>query len=149
MEGSSIMEAIPDDIKKEIWGYLKNYQTIHLATIDGDIPRVRPVTLAYLDSRFWLFTGAKDAKTMQIQAHPKVEFSLTVKKGENSGTVRAYGTANIVQDQETKAKMADLCEYFKDYWKTPDDPTYALIEFLIEEIEYMRPSEMVAHKYQL
>jgi len=46
-----------DDLKEEVWGYFKDRQFIFLATSEEDQPRVRPVTLFYLDGRFWVLTG--------------------------------------------------------------------------------------------
>ncbi len=144
-----MVTTIPNNIKKEIWSNFEEFQPIFLATTEKDKPRVRPVTLAFLDSRFWVFTGTKDAKVKQIRANPKIEFCYLFKKGENSGYVRANGIAKITQDQKIKEQMANRCDYFDQHWKGPNDPNYTLLEFEIEEIEYMEPGKILAKKYRL
>ena len=34
-----------DEIRKEIYGHLKDFQNVYLATSDGEQARLRPVTL--------------------------------------------------------------------------------------------------------
>ena len=42
---------------KEMLEEFGDLQHVVLATVDGDQPRVRPVTLISLDGRFWVTTG--------------------------------------------------------------------------------------------
>lgn len=146
---SDTMEKIPDDIKGKIWANFDESREIYFATIDGDQPKVRPVTLVPLDSRFWVLTGTDDAKTKQIKENPKIEICLPLKKGENSGYVRFCGLAKIVTDRKTKEKIAASVDYFANYWKSPEDPTYTLIETEFVEIEYLEPGKSLADKYYL
>jgi general stress protein 26 len=44
--------------------------------------------------------------------------------------------------------VAEKTDYFKEYWSTPEDPTYALLEFHILNIEYMKPGGMYAKKFK-
>jgi len=138
-----------EDLKKEVWEHFKDYQHVFLATSEGDQPRVRPVTLVHLDGRLWILTGTRNAKTKQIQKNPKIEFCLLLQKGENSGYVRVAGLAKIIQDKETKVKVAEDCDFFSEYWKSPEDPNYTLIELHPTEIEYLRPKEVLAQRFTL
>jgi general stress protein 26 len=124
------MESIPDDVRDEIWDFFSEYQGIYLATAEDKRPYVRPVTLAYMDSRFWVFTGTDDAKVRQIRSNPRIEFCLNLKKGDHSGYVRASGKADIVLDKETRMK-------------------YTLLEIKIEEVEYLKPGELTAPRYKV
>ena len=146
---SDNMEKIPDDVKGNIWENFDENREIYFATIDGDIPKVRPMTLVSLDSRFWLLTGTNDAKTKQIIENTNIEICLPLKKGENSGYVRFCGLAKIVTDQKTKENIAGSVDYFANYWKSPEDPTYTLIETEFVEIEYLEPGKSLADKYYL
>ena len=143
------MEQLTENIKKEIWEHFEDFQTIYLATIDGDTPRVRPVTLASIDSKFWILTGTNDAKIHQLLSNPKFEFCHHFKDGDNSGYVRAAGSVKIILNQSIRTGIAEKVHYFKDYWKSTEDPSYTLIEMDFKEIEYMRPGEMLAQKYCL
>ena len=136
-----------DNFKEEVWAHFKDRQFIFLATSEEDQPRVRPVTLFYLDGRFWVLTGTENAKTKQISKNSKIEFCLLLQKGENRGYIRAAGSAKIIQDRKTKGKIAEQCDFFSEFWKSPDDPNYALIELHPTEIEYLRPNEIVALRF--
>lgn len=133
-------------IKEEIWAHFKDFQYVFLATEEGDQPRVRPVTLIYLYKSLWIITGAKSTKVMQIQENPKVEFCLYYQREGKDCYVRVAGKASIIADREIKAKVAGHCDFFGNYWKSVDDPGYALIEICPIEIEYLRPGESQTRK---
>ena len=143
------MEQLTEGMKSEIWAWLKENQFIYLATVEGDRPRVRPVTMGYYEDKFWILTGTKDAKTAQIRSNPNVELLLDLEDGENRGYVRFIGTATIVEDKETKNRIAPAFPFFTNYWETADDPNCTLIEAEVERLEYMRPGEMLAKYYNL
>lgn len=143
------MDKIPDEIKDKIWENFTDYCTIYLATVDGDKPRIRPMTLVLLDSRFWLLTGTNDAKTTQIIENPKIEICYPIETDENKGYVRFNGRAKIILDKIIKVDIAKRVDYFNDHWKGPEDPNYTLIEAEFEEIEYMEPGKYLADKFRL
>jgi len=136
-------------LKKEVWGHFKKEQIVFLATGEGDKPRVRPVTLIYFNDRFWVTTGANSAKIKQIKGNANIEFCLMFKKGESSGYIRGAGLANIIEDKETKKLLADNIPFFNEYWETPDDPNFALVELVIKEIEYLKPEGFLAERLLL
>lgn len=138
-----------EELKREAWGLLKPTQTVHLATWDGRYPRVRPVSMIFDDGRLWVSTGASDAKVRQIGEHPLFEFSLMLEKEDEGGTLRCSGAAAIVTDMETKRRMSLRIPFFGQYWDTPEDPTFCLVELLVEEAEYMRPGEMTALRFRV
>lgn len=138
-----------EKIKKEALTHLKGFQHVFLATEEDDQPRVRPVTLVNFDKRFWVLTGTDNAKVKQIRKNSKIEFCLLFEEDENQGYIRAAGLASIIKDKETKAKVAKHCHFFSEHWKSPDDPKYTLIELKLNEIEYLRPNEVVAIKFKL
>lgn len=143
------MEQLTEEMKSEIWAWLKENQFIYLATLEGDRPRVRPVTMGYYEDKFWILTGTKDAKTAQIKSNPNVELLLDLEDGKNRGYVRFIGTATIVEDKETKNRIAPAFPFFTNYWETADDPNCTLIETNIEQLEYMQPGEFLAKCYKI
>lgn len=36
--------------------------------------------------------------------------------------------------------------YFRDFWKSPDDPNYTLLELVVKEIEYLKPGGLKVEK---
>lgn len=136
-------------VREEVWNYFVDLQFVFLATSEENQPRVRPVTLIYFDKKFWITTGTNNNKVAQIQKNPKIEFCLLVKKEDKQGYVRGIGLAKIVKEKEQKEKIAKHCDFFSDFWESPDDPDYTLIELSINEIEYLKPNEINVCKFKI
>ena len=143
------MDGKTVSLKKEAWDLLKPTQMIHLATWDGEYPRVRPVSLIFNQDKFWFCTGSNDAKVSQLENHPVFEFSLMLEKNDYRGTLRCSGETKITTDMETKKLMAGRIPFFSEYWETHKDPTFCLIELKVKQLEFMRPGEMVAHSFDV
>lgn len=137
------------ELQNEMWGQLKKTQTVFLGTVDGDRPRVRPVTLIHFDKKLWITTGTQDAKVKQIRINPKVEISWYFGEEGKNGSLRLGGTAEIVKDREPRAAIADTVEWFNVFFKSVDDPGYTLLEIHPESAEYIRPGEMNIHRFSL
>ena len=134
------------DIKEEVWKHFKDFQYVFLGTVEGDQPRVRPVTLIYFDGKLWITTGTRDAKVKQIQRNPKTEFCLYFREGDKDGYIRVSGISRIINNRKTKAKIAEHFGSFSEHWKSVDDPNYTLIEILPKEIEYL--SEYLVQRFK-
>jgi len=137
------------NIKNEIWNHFQNFQRIYLATSEGDQPRVRPVTLIYLDERFWITTGTHNKKVTQIKKNPRIDFCLPIKEESKEGYIRGTGWTKIIKNREQKEKIAQHCDFFNKFWESPDDPNFTLIEIFIEEIEYLKPDENIARRFKM
>ena len=133
----------------DFWQLIDDFKPGHLATFDGEYPRVRPVTFVHFEKKLWVLTGMNDAKIAQIQKHPKVEAHYPLQAADGNGYLRLGGTAKVIHDPVIKAKLAEHTPYFKDYWKTPEDTTYALLEIQVEHVEWLKPGEMLAKKFDL
>jgi len=124
----------------QILNQFKETQFVALATIDGTRPRVRPMTLIYLDRRFWMVTSASSGKVMQIRQNANVEFTYKFDENGEDRCIRVLGKAEIIEDNETKAGIAKRIRFFEDYWSGPEDPDYTLLEVLPEELQDVAPS---------
>ena len=134
------MEAV----KQEVWDHLKESQCVYLATAEADQPRVRPVTLLDIDEKFWIATSTRSAKARQMRRNPNVEFCLPLTADCGTGYVRVAGLAGVVTDQETRTAIGEKIPFLKEYWATPDDPSFCLLRITHAEIEYLRPGEEYA-----
>ena len=131
-----------DALKKEVWSLFQPMQVVWLATSDGDKPTVRPLAMVFVDGRFWIGTGAPSNKVKHLKSNPNVEFSMALSEGYQApGNIRARGTAEIVEDPETKKKAAESMPYFSMFWKSPDDPGFTLLELKPTQIDYVRKGE--------
>jgi len=114
--------------------------------MEGNQPRVRPVTLIHYNKKFWITTDTTSAKVKQIQRNPKVEFCLLFKEGDRNCCIRVTGLAKIIEDKEIKAKIAKHFDSFNKHWESVDDPDYTLLEIRPAEIEYVRPDKTTRMK---
>jgi uncharacterized pyridoxamine 5'-phosphate oxidase family protein len=143
------MSGNVEDIKKEVWSYLKDMQVVYLATTEGNVPRVRPVTLIHFDKKMWVTTGSDNNKIKQINANNNIEFCLLLKAGETSGYIRGAGTAEVITDAKTRTLIAENTPFFKEFWKDTNDPGYALLRIHTRDIEYLKPGAMKVERFSL
>jgi uncharacterized pyridoxamine 5'-phosphate oxidase family protein len=127
----------------EIEKWFKDQQVIYFATIDEDIPRVRPVSLIYLDKRFFIITGARGGvnanKLKQIRKNPNTEYYLTLENEEGQGFIRGTGKTIILNDIKLKEMVYNSVEWAKEYFPLSSDPNYVLLEFHHESFCYRIP----------
>lgn len=125
-----------------ILSQFKETQFVALATFDGMRPRVRPMTLIYLDRRFWMVTSTSSNKVTQIRQNPNVEFTYQFSESGEDCCIRILGKAKIVKDRNTRTSIAKRIGFFNSHWSSPEDPDYTLLEVLPDELQYVSPSGM-------
>ena len=118
----------------------KEVQHVALATIDDQQPRVRPMTLIYLDRRFWMVTSTASDKVGQIKKNANVEFFYQFPENGEDCCIRVLGKAKIIKDKKTKSSIAGRIRFFHDHWSSPEDPDYTLLEILPGELQHVSPS---------
>ena len=112
----------------------------HLATAEGDQPRVRPISIKWVGEReLWFATFADSRKVDQIKADAAVEVSFVDAQGSH---VRVAGTASTTQDADSKSvadrqKLFELMPGLAGYFDGPTDPKYMLVKIAIRRVEYM------------
>lgn len=143
------MNDASDELIREVWKSFSGEPHIFLATVEGDQPRVRAVTLALLQNKLFVTTGSNDAKVKQIKQNPKTEFCLLLEKDERKGTLRAECEARIVEDKDIKTDVYNNISFAKEFWKSPEDPNYTLIRLQPNAFEYMKPGSVQAVKIRL
>jgi len=124
----------------KILNNFKEIQFVALATIDGLQPRVRPMTLIYLDRRFWMVTSTSSNKVVQIKQNANVEFSYQFDENGDDCGIRVSGKAKIIKDKKTKTNIAKRISFFANHWSSPEDPDFTLLEILPSELQYVAPS---------
>lgn len=139
-----VLKRNRDLLKKEMLRRFKIQQNVFLATAEGDQPRLRPVTLIKFQNRFFFATGSSNAKVKQIRHNPKTEFCLMFGRKGSRGTIRAECIATFIMDKKTKANVFDNVPLFHEFWETPEDPSYVLIELKPFGFEYYQPGNKEA-----
>jgi general stress protein 26 len=107
-----------------------------LATIDGDQPRLRPVSPVRTDGFIVYVANLRMYhKTVEIEANPNVELCY-MDEGHNQ--VRLTGTASIVTDRDLLQAIWDANPLMQQYLGSIDNP--ALIVYRIDpnRIRYMQ-----------
>jgi len=143
------MGQIPEALRKEVMGHFDENRVVYLATSESDQPRVRPVTLVTIGPDLWILTGSSDAKIKQVKNNPRIEICYPVEREENTGYIRLSGIALNINDKNTRREIAEQVGFFNKYWDSPDDPEFSLLQTRFENIEYLKPGDLIAEKYRL
>jgi general stress protein 26 len=107
-----------------------------LATMDGDQPRVRPVSPVRTDG-FTVYVAnlRRYGKTKEIAANPKVELCYT---DEDHNQVRITATAEILADAALLAEIWESSPLLRAYLRTPDNPELIIYKMVPIQVRYMR-----------
>jgi general stress protein 26 len=138
--------AYTNDEVGQILNQFRKTQFVALATIDGIRPRVRPITLIYLDRRLWMVTSTSSNKVAQIKQNANVEFSYQFTENGEDCCIRISGKAGIITDKKIKTDIAKRLSFFNEHWSSPEDPDYTLLEILPDGLQYVSPSGMKEFK---
>lgn len=114
----------------EVLKFLTENPTFYLATVDGDIPKVRPFgfVMNYQDKLYFCTSNQKNV-FKQLKANPHFEVSTTSKTGE---WLRLKGKAVFNTNKETKQAALDAAPFLSRMYSI-DDSIFEL--FYIESAE--------------
>ena len=108
----------------------------YLATIDGDQPRLRPVSPVKTD-RFTAYIANLKSyhKTVEIDANPRVELCYLDDKHDQ---VRITGEAQIVTDSQLLAEIWDANPLLRQYLGSIDNPELIVYRIVPNRVRFMR-----------
>ena len=116
----------------------------HLATIDGDQPRLRPVSPVRTDGFIVYVANLRGYhKTSEIAANPKVELCY-LDEGHNQ--VRLTAVAEVLQD---RALLEDIWKgnaLLRQYLGTIDNPDLIVYRLRPVRVRYMREWALDYHE---
>lgn len=102
--------------KKEILEFLNANPVFHLATIEGDKPRVRGMLLYRADENGILFhTGKVRDLYKQLTENPQVELSFNNGSTEDLVQVRISGRVELVEDIGLKKEIVQKREFLRPF----------------------------------
>jgi uncharacterized pyridoxamine 5'-phosphate oxidase family protein len=94
----------------------------HIATIDGDSPRVRPFGfIMEFESKLYFTTNNQKNFYRQLEKNPNVEISAML--GEDRW-IRLSGKAVFDGNAAAKKRAFDTYENFKVMYQSPDNPIF-------------------------
>ena len=107
-----------------------------LATVDGDQPRLRPVSPLKIDG-LTIYVGnlRRYSKTAEIEANPKVEMCFM---DEHHNQVRLTGKAEVETDPTTLKEIWDSSPLLRGFLRTPDNPEFILYRIVPARVRYMQ-----------
>ena len=108
----------------------------YLATIDGDQPRLRPVSPVRTDGFTIYVANLKQYhKTVEIEANPNVE--LCYMDAEHN-QVRLTGVAHVLDDRNLLHEIWDENPLLRQYLGSIDNPALIVYRISPSRVRYMR-----------
>ncbi len=116
----------------------------NLATMDGDQPRVRPVSPVRTD-RFTVYIANLRAyhKTSEIAANPKVELCYLDDKHDQ---VRITGVAEVVTVRQLLQEIWDANPLLRQYLGSIDNPALIVYRVRPVQVRFMREWALEYHE---
>lgn len=132
------------DLAREV---LQQDRFPYLASVDGDQPRVRPVSPVRTDG-FTVYVANLRSyhKTGEIAANPKVELCY-LSKGHDQ--VRITGVATIVTDREVLQPIWDSNPLLRNYLGSIDNPELIVYRIDPAKVRFMREWALEYHDVEL
>lgn len=116
----------------------------YLATMDGDQPRVRPVSPVRTDD-FTVYVAnlRQYHKTVEIEANPKVELCYLDDKHDQ---VRITGVAEVVTDRPLLQEIWDANPLMRQYLGSLDNPALIVYRIVPNRVRFMREWALEYHE---
>lgn len=115
-----------------------------LATIDGDHPRLRPVSPVRTDG-FTVYVAnlRQYHKTVEIAANPNVELGYVDPKHDQ---VRISGVAEVLEDRGLLEEIWDANPLLRQYLGTVDNPELVVYRIVPTRVRFMREWALEYHE---
>ena len=125
----------PKEVRELATALIKKVKFPQLATIDGDQPRVRPVSPVRTDGFIVYVANLKSyGKTAEIAANPKVELGYV---DEEHNQVRITGEAEVVSDRKLLEEIWNSNRLLKHYLGSVDNPELIVYQVVPSRVRYM------------
>jgi general stress protein 26 len=116
----------------------------HLATIDGDQPRLRPVSPVRTDGFVVYVANLRGYhKTVEIEANPKVELCYL---DEHHDQVRLTGVAEVVTEQPLLQEIWDSNTLLRQYLGSLDNPALIVYRIRPTRVRFMKEWALDYHE---
>lgn len=137
----------PEELPALAAAVLKADRFPYLATIDGDQPRVRPVS-PVLTEGFTVYVANLKSyhKTGEIEANPNVELCYL---DSDHNQVRITGTAEVVTDRDLLQDIWDSNPLLRHYLGSIDNPALLVYRIVPRRVRYMREWALEYHEIAL
>ena len=144
MPGPAPKPIAPEDLPALARAVIANAKFPQLATVDGDQPRLRPVSPVRVDG-FTIYVAnlRSYGKTHEIAANPKVELCYL---DEHHDQVRITGTAEVLTDAALLREIWDSNPLLRRYLGSPENPALIIYRIRPERVRFMREWALEYHE---
>ena len=119
----------------------------YLATIDGDQPRLRPVSPVKTDGFTVYVANLRSySKTAEIEANPKVELCYL---DDSHNQLRITGVARVVTDRTVLQEIWDANPLLRQFLGDVDNPELVLYRVDPVRVRYMQEWALQYHEVPL
>jgi len=140
-------EIAPEEVRRLALAVVAADRFPHLATIDGDQPRLRPVSPVKTDEFTVYVANLKMYhKTQEIAANPRVELCY-MDDGHNQ--VRITGVADVLTDRTVLEEIWNSNPLLRQYLGTVDNPALIVYRIRPTQVRYMQEWALEYHEVTL
>jgi general stress protein 26 len=134
----------PDRLTEMALNVIRSARFPQLATIDGDQPRLRPVSPVKTDGFTVYVANLRNYhKTAEIAANPKVELGYLDDKHDQ---VRITGVAEIVTDRAVLQSIWDDNPLLRQYLGSIDNPALIVYRIRPTRVRFMKEWALEYHE---
>ena len=126
----------PKDLSELAHATMRSAKFPCLASMDGDQPRLRPVSPVRTDGFTVYVANLKQYhKTQELESNPKVELCYL---DSDHNQVRITGTAEVLGDEVLLEEIWNSNPLLKQYLGTRDNPNLIVYKIVPNQVRYMR-----------
>lgn len=126
----------PDEVPQLAAALVKKVRFPMLATLDGEQPRVRPVSPVRTDGFTIYVANLKSyGKTGDIEKNPNVELCYL---DEDHNQVRITGVAEVITDRKLLEEIWNANKLLQHYLGTIDNPELIVYKINPNKVRYMQ-----------
>jgi len=130
-------EPVPvDQLRQVALDTMREAKFPMFASIDGDQPRLRPVSPVKGDGfTVWVASLRRYGKTAELERNSKVELCYLA---ANHDQVRITGVAELVTDRAERQEIWDANPLLRAYLQSIDNPEFILYRVEPRRVRFMR-----------
>jgi general stress protein 26 len=137
----------PEELPALARGVIVGAKFPQLATIDGDQPRVRPVSPVLVEG-FTIYVAnlRRYGKTHEIAANPRVELCYL---DDAHDQVRITGVAEVLEDRAKLQEIWDHNALLRRYLGSPENPELIIYRIRPVRVRFMREWALDYYEVQI
>ena len=134
----------PGDLPELAQAVIRADRFPFLATVDGDRPRVRPVSPVRTDGFTVYIANLRSYhKTLELDVNPRVELAYLSPEHDQ---VRISGQAEVLADPALLQEIWNANPLLRHYLGSPDNPELIVYRIVPEQVRFMREWALEYHE---